>query len=38
MLDFTSDVAGDALSPAQASGAAPADDRALLDADRKSVV
>jgi S1-C subfamily serine protease len=38
MLDFTSDVAGDALSPAQASGAAPADDRALLDAYSNAVI
>ena len=38
MLDFTSDVTGDALSPAQASGAAPADDRALLDAYSNAVI
>ncbi|BAM91179.1 serine protease DO-like precursor [Bradyrhizobium oligotrophicum S58] len=38
MLDFTSDLAGDALSPAQASSAAPADDRALLDAYSNAVI
>ncbi|CCE03830.1 trypsin-like peptidase domain-containing protein [Bradyrhizobium sp. STM 3809] len=38
MLDFTSDAAGDALSPAQASDAAPADDRALLDAYSNAVI
>ncbi|MGJ5005967.1 S1C family serine protease [Bradyrhizobium sp. HKCCYLRH2060] len=38
MLDFTSDLAGDALSPAQASSAAPADDRALLDAYSDAVI
>ncbi|MGJ4887494.1 S1C family serine protease [Bradyrhizobium sp. HKCCYLRH3099] len=38
MLDFTSDLAGDALSPAQVSSAAPADDRALLDAYSNAVI
>ncbi|WP_257168920.1 S1C family serine protease [Bradyrhizobium sp. SRS-191] len=38
MLDFTSDLAGDDLSPAQASSAAPADDRALLDAYSNAVI
>ncbi|CAL76226.1 serine protease DO-like precursor [Bradyrhizobium sp. ORS 278] len=38
MLDFTSDVAGDALSPAQASDAVPVDDRALLDAYSNAVI
>ncbi|CCD92234.1 serine protease DO-like precursor [Bradyrhizobium sp. ORS 375] len=38
MLDFTSDVAGDALSPAQASPAVGRDDRALLDAYSNAVI
>jgi S1-C subfamily serine protease len=38
MLDFTSDLAGDALSPAQASSAAPVDDGALLDAYSNAVI
>ncbi|MGJ4929431.1 S1C family serine protease [Bradyrhizobium sp. HKCCYLS2038] len=38
MLDFTSDLAGDALSPAQATSAAEADDRALLDAYSNAVI
>ncbi|WP_315782761.1 MULTISPECIES: S1C family serine protease [unclassified Bradyrhizobium] len=38
MLDFTSDVAGDALSPAQASSAVPVDDRVLLDAYSNAVI
>jgi len=38
MLDFTSDVAGDVLSPAQASHAAPADDQVLLDAYSNAVI
>src|SRR3954452_2440965 len=38
MLDFTSDVAGDVLSPAQASRAASADDRVLLDAYSNAVI
>ncbi|CCD86640.1 serine protease DO-like precursor [Bradyrhizobium sp. ORS 285] len=38
MLDFTSDVAGDALSPAQAPSAVPVDDRALLDAYSNAVI
>ncbi|GLH81857.1 serine protease [Bradyrhizobium sp. SSBR45G] len=37
MLDFTSDVAGDALSPAQASSAA-VDDQTLLDAYSNAVI
>ncbi|CCE08491.1 serine protease DO-like precursor [Bradyrhizobium sp. STM 3843] len=38
MLDFTSDVAGGGVSPAQASDASPADDQALLDAYSNAVI
>jgi S1-C subfamily serine protease len=38
MLDFTSDVAGDVLSPAQTSRATPANDQALLDAYSNAVI
>ncbi|WP_407159549.1 S1C family serine protease [Bradyrhizobium sp. STM 3557] len=38
MLDFTSDFAGDDLSPAQTSEASPVDDRALLDAYSNAVI
>jgi S1-C subfamily serine protease len=38
MLDFTSDIAGDVLSPAHTSQTAPADDRALLDAYSNAVI
>ncbi|MGJ5176187.1 S1C family serine protease [Bradyrhizobium oligotrophicum] len=38
MLDFTSDLAGDSLSPAQASQSAAPDDRGLLDAYSNAVI
>jgi len=38
MLDFTSEIAGDDLSPAQTSPATPADDQALLDAYSNAVI
>ncbi len=38
MLDFTSDLAGGDLPPAQASAAAPVDDQALLDAYSNAVI